>query len=183
MKNRPKITNHAFQRAQERLGMDSLAFRNWVNITHPYWTGVNGTFLKSRNINLVGKPNTSYYTNPLTSEWSVLMVVEAENLVTVLDYYELNKTIPPENIADVELKPVTPRVSPLGRILDQMCRDGLVSTQELSQLLRINRGLLSQDIKYVTAYGNGRITYPELKVVLESPAELREALFREAVGE
>lgn len=82
----PTLTRHAMERATERLKIDPLAFKGWIEATWRDWLPVNAAWLWDRNLR-VSAEDRWHFICPWTPRTSVALCVSEDHaIVTVIDY-------------------------------------------------------------------------------------------------
>jgi hypothetical protein len=78
------ISHHAYERAEERLGMDSFTFRDWVKTTRGEWVELDIEYFQALGVRINGTGH--FYRGPLNATRALCLVVEGITIVTVIPF-------------------------------------------------------------------------------------------------
>ena len=81
------ISEHAYRRADERLGLGRVAFEQWLRATDYHWMRVNADYMIAQNVK-ASKDQTQYITPWVFGECVNLVVSRDKCLVTIVVYQE-----------------------------------------------------------------------------------------------
>ena len=82
----PRISQHAFERGRERLGLTANAFAVWVKATYSDWLAVNAKYLTDRGLD-VSASGANHFITPFTFRTSVALCVSPDGWIrTVMSF-------------------------------------------------------------------------------------------------
>lgn len=79
----PQITDHAFDRARDRMGLSDAAFWGWVRATYRSWVPINAAYLRERGLK-VSSEGSTHLMCPWLPSWSVALCVSNDNWIKTL---------------------------------------------------------------------------------------------------
>lgn len=85
----PQITDHAYVRAKERLGITRHTFYQWTKATYRDWLQVSAKYLRDRGVTVDGSAHTEHFVCPWTPRQSLAIAMAPDGWMRTIVVFDL----------------------------------------------------------------------------------------------